>query len=69
MASVYLLKELNLNLMDNTFINILLGIVLGLSVYAFFYAIYLITPLIQEAISNRKVCNKKFFSGSFFRNK
>ena len=55
--------------MDDTVINILLGIVLGLSVYAFFYAIYLVAPLLQEAVHKKKVCHKKFFGISLFRNK
>ena len=55
--------------MDNTVINILLGIVLGLSVYAFFYAIYLVAPLVQEAIHKKKVCDKKLFGISIFRSK
>ncbi len=39
---------------STTIINILLGIFLGLSVYAFFYMLYLVTPIIQHSINRKK---------------
>lgn len=55
--------------MNDTFINIILGIFLGLAVFAFFYTLNLVVPLVQESIKKKGFHVKKLFKLNCLRNR
>ncbi|GMN09621.1 hypothetical protein MTsPCn9_16640 [Croceitalea sp. MTPC9] len=55
--------------MNDTIINVLLGIFLGLAIFAFFFTVYLIAPLVQESIKKRKLPSKRIFKLNCLRNR